>query len=49
MAEPFRPGTAAELAELVAAAAGAERALEITGAGSKRAFDDLANLLTEPA
>ena len=38
MAEPLRPGTAAELKDLVASAAGEERALEIIGAGSKRAL-----------
>ena len=38
MAEPFRPGTAAELTDLVAWAAGEESALEILGAGSKRAL-----------
>ena len=38
MTEPFRPGTAAELKDLVAWAAGEESALEILGAGSKRAL-----------
>jgi glycolate dehydrogenase FAD-binding subunit len=38
MGEHFRPGSAAELKDLVAWAAGEESALEILGAGSKRAF-----------
>jgi glycolate oxidase FAD binding subunit len=38
MAEHFRPGSAAELKDLVGWAAGEESALEILGAGSKRAF-----------
>ena len=38
MGEQLRPGAAAELKDLVAWAAGAEHALEILGAGSKRAL-----------